>query len=122
MRLIGTRQALSQEDLNLPYLLFVLLLLLWFTVPPFISLFDPAAGMIDPGIWQLILLSLICFLLIIALCWWLIRQFWQHLGLPHIKDMVTQFRTLTSWQQQKLYWVSFVLLLFLAAAVLSAII
>ncbi len=109
-------------ELSLPHLFFGLLPLLWFAMPHFIGLFDPSAGAIDPGIWQLILLSLICFLLVMALCWWLFKQFWQHLGLPPIEDMVLQFYTLASWQQQKLYWASFALLLFVAIGVLSAVI
>lgn len=116
MKLISYRS----EDLKLCCLLSGLLLL-WYITQRFASLFDPSAGMIAPGIWQLILLALICFLLVIALSWWLARQLWQNLGLPSIEKMVSQFHTLASWQQQKLYWSSFALLLLTAIGVLSAI-
>ena len=101
--------------------LFVSLLLIWCFAPGLILQFDNTAGSIDQSIWLLIILSLISFLLITALCWWLLHRAWSMMGLPSVSTMVSQFNSLTSWQQLGFYWASFVSLLLAALGCLIAI-
>ncbi|WEK21635.1 MAG: hypothetical protein P0Y49_10855 [Candidatus Pedobacter colombiensis] len=105
-----------------PYLLFGLCLLLWPLLQWLVMSSDPTIGFIDPNIWLLILLSLISFLMVIGLCWWLLQRFWMRLGLPLLSDMVLQFKKLELWQQLGFYWASFALLLLAAIGVLTAIV
>ncbi|WP_442591914.1 hypothetical protein ACSBL2_11870 [Pedobacter sp. AW31-3R] len=99
---------------SVPVLLFIFLLLTWCFLPQWLHRIDETAGNIDQSIWLLILLSLITFLLICGLCWWLMQQFWLVLQLPPIEMMVSQFKVLPIWQQLSFYYASFAL--FLAAA------
>jgi hypothetical protein len=103
------------------YLLTVIFLLFWPIAQRLASNGDPSIGFIDPNIWLLILLSLICFMVITGLCWWLLQRFWLTLGLPDMGNMVSQFKTLKSWQQLSFFWASFALLLLTMLGVLSAI-
>ena len=81
----------------------------------------PLSGSLDQNIWLLIILSMICFLTITGLCWWLLQRFWQSLGLPAFSKLVSQFNSLESWQQLGLYLFCFALLLFTAIGSLVAI-
>lgn len=103
-------------------LLFGILLLLWPVAQHLIIQSDQTIGFVDPNIWLLLLLSLIAFLGVTALCWWLLQQFWMSMGLPGLGIMVLQFNTLEVWQQLGFYWASLCLLLLAAVGVLSAII
>lgn len=103
------------------YLVMGLLILLWPVMRGIINGTDETAGYIDPNIWLLILISLICFMLITGLCWWILHQFWTRLGLPELGTMVLQFNELSAWQQLGFYWASLALLLFAALACLVAI-
>lgn len=103
-------------------LLFGLLLLLWPFAQQLVMRSDPTIGFVDPNIWLLLLMSLITFLGITGLCWWLLQQFWTSMGLPGPGMMVLQFTALTLWEQLRFYWASFALLLLAAVGVLSAII
>jgi len=113
------------SDIRFPQLkqqlFFLFLLVLWCFAPPWLRLFDETAGSIDQSIWLLILLSLISFLLIVSLCWWLLQRFWETAGLPSFSKMVSQFNTLLLWQQLSFYWLSFALLLLVASVCLNAI-
>lgn len=104
-----------------PGMIFAVLLLIWCFAPRFLNLFDERVGSIDQSIWLLILLSMISFLLITALSWWLLQWFWLLMKLPALTFMVSQFNFLPSWQQLGFYWVSFALLLLAASACLIAI-
>ena len=104
-----------------PFLLLGLLLLLWPLLQDYIMRGGPTVAYLDPNIWLLVLLSLICFLITIGLCWWLLQQFWTSIGLPSIGDMVLQFKQLSGWQQLGFYWGSFGFLLLAAVGVLIAI-
>lgn len=103
------------------YLILGLLILLWPVMRRIINGTDETVGYIDPNIWLLILISLICFMLIIGLCWWVLHQFWMSLGLPALGNMVLQFKELSTWQQLGFYWASLALLFFAALACLVAI-
>lgn len=102
-------------------LLLIVMLLAWPLGQHWILSADVTAGYIDPGIWLLVLLSLISFLLIVALSFWLLQRLWLGLGLPALELMVLQFKALDSWKQLGFYWASFVSLLFAAVGCLIAI-
>ncbi|MES2653377.1 MAG: hypothetical protein V4663_16675 [Bacteroidota bacterium] len=80
---------------------------------------DQTIGLLDAGIWQLVVLSTLCFMGLSSLSWWLLQKAWVSLGLPKIEMMVSHFKTLTICQQFAFYWASFALLLL--AAVLSLV-
>ena len=115
------REEASMRLNYMPFLLLGLLLLLWPMLQRLIMSGGPTVGYLDPNIWLLILLSLICFLIVTGLCWWLLQQFWTSIGLPSIGDMVLQFKQLPGWQQLGFYWASFGCLLLAAVGVLIAI-
>lgn len=104
-----------------PVLLWVTLLSMWFLIPVWLRKIDPQVAIADQGIWMLIILSMIAFLMILALSMWLLQLFWLKTGLPPLSAMVSQFKTLTLWQQLVSYWASFVLLLLAALGCLTAI-
>jgi hypothetical protein len=103
------------------FAVFLLLLATWFFAPGWLRQVDGTVGSIDQSIWLLVVLSLISFMLITALCWWLLKRFWLVSGLPPIGTMVSQFNTLKLWQQLGLYLLSFALLLLAALGSLVAI-
>jgi hypothetical protein len=114
----------EQAEQRLPYigpLIFGILMALWLVIPKMIRFYDQTAGIVDPGIWILILLSLISFMLVAALSWWLLNRFWVSLGLPALDTMVLQFNTLALWQQLGFFWLSFALLLLAAVLCLIGI-
>ena len=102
-------------------LLFVVLALSWPLAQDMVLSIDPTSGYVDTSIWILLLLSLICFLGMIGLCWWLLKRFWMALGLPSLRVMVLQFNELMIWQQLGFYFASFALLLLAAIGSLIAI-
>ncbi|MCX2483749.1 hypothetical protein [Pedobacter sp. MR2016-24] len=104
-----------------PVILLGILLLLWWRLPAMLQNADGTTGSIDQSIWILIILALISFLLVTALCWWLLQYSWQSLGLPEIQTMVSQFNTLALWQQLSFFWASLALLLGAAVCSLNAI-
>ncbi|WP_316813863.1 hypothetical protein [Pedobacter heparinus] len=104
-----------------PYLVALIMLLLWFTAPKLMMLGDGTMGQIDQSIWLLVLLALISFLIVTGLCWWLLQRFWTVIGLPGLGMMVLQFNSLQLWQQLGFYFASFGLLLWAAVGCLSAI-
>ena len=103
------------------FAVFMLLLATWFFAPGWLRQVDGTVGSVDQSIWLLVVLSLISFMLITALCWWLLKRFWLVSGLPPIGTMVLQFNTLQLWQQLGLYLLSFALLLLAALGSLVAI-
>lgn len=114
----------EQAEQRPPYigpLIFGILMALWLVIPKMIRFYDQTAGIVDPGIWILILLSLISFMLVAALSWWLLNRFWVSLGLPALNTMVLQFNTLALWQQLGFFWLSFALLLLAAVLCLIGI-
>ena len=113
----------SRRRLSVPKPLLALffLLICWFTGPLVLRNIDGTAGSVDQGIWLLVILSLISFMLVAGLCWWLLQRFWLMAGLPAFSLMVSQFKTLPLWQQLGFYWASFALLLLAASICLSAI-
>ncbi|WGQ07527.1 hypothetical protein QG516_13215 [Pedobacter gandavensis] len=104
-----------------PLRIFVLLLLLWTFGPIAIRWMDDTAGSVDQSIWLLILLSLISFLLVTALSWWILKLAWANIGLPPILIMVSRFNNLEIWHQALFFLVSFGLLLLAATGCLIAL-
>jgi hypothetical protein len=102
-------------------MLFGLLLLLWISGNHWMQTAYPLSGSLDPNIWLLIILSLICFLAITGICWWLLQRFWLALGLPEFTRMVSQFKSLPLWQQLGFFLSCFALLLLTAVGSLVAI-
>ncbi|MEH3113526.1 hypothetical protein [Pedobacter terrae] len=103
-------------------MLAIILVLGWHTFPKVLKTIEPTAALLDAGIWQLILLTLLCYVGLLQLSWWLLYRFWQNLGLHQLTDMVSLFKQLTSWQQLSFFWASFALLLLAAIACLAAIV
>ncbi|WP_442587776.1 hypothetical protein ACSBL2_17160 [Pedobacter sp. AW31-3R] len=104
-----------------PIVLFVSLMILWFYMPLLLNGIDKTAGGVDQGIWLVILISLISFLMVCALCWWLLQRFWMILQLPSLELMVSKFKYLPLWQQLIFFYASFALLLLAALGCLIAI-
>jgi hypothetical protein len=105
-----------------PLLLFVLLLFTWFVVPPLLQGNNPRVGMVDQEMWVLLIFSMIGFLMICGISWWIVKHFWLLLGLPDLKEMVSQFNTLKLWQQLSFFLASFVSLLLAALGCLAAVV
>jgi len=102
-------------------LLLVTLIMLWPVAARLISNGDATAGYVDPSIWLLVLMSVICFLALVGLCWWLLDRLWESLELPDLKNLVLQFKNLQLWYQLGFFWASFALLLLAAVGCLTAI-
>lgn len=103
-------------------LLFGLLIFLWPVLSQILITENPQLGFIDPNIWLLLLLSIIVFLAIIGLCYWLLQWAWMRIGLPGLRIMVSQFYQLELWQQLSFFSAFFALLLLTAVGTLNAII
>lgn len=103
------------------YLLQALLFLFWLVLPVLLRNADATVGSIDQSIWLLILLALICFLLMLGFCWWLLARFWRAMGLPRFNDMVSHFKDLALWQQLGFYYAAFAVLLLAGVGCLAAI-
>ena len=106
----------------LPVLLTGLILLIWPLLQRLVLWSDPTIGFVDPNIWLLLLFSLISFVVVLVLSWWLLKSGWQLLKLPAISQLVSQFKTLASWQQLSFFLASFALLLLVALGIFSAVI
>lgn len=102
-------------------LLLLALLLCWPFAQQLILSMDVNAGYIDPGIWLLLLLSIIAFLILVGLSLWLLQNLWKSLGLPGMYLMVLQFKKMELWQQLGFLWACFVSLLFAGVGCLIAI-
>lgn len=101
--------------------LLIVLLLLWPFGQQLMMSIDVNAGYIDPGIWLLLLLSVIAFLMMVGISFWLLQCLWKGLGLPNIDIMVLQVKKMELWQQLGLLWAFFVSLLFAGVGCLIAI-
>ena len=102
-------------------LVFVIMVLSWPLLQRMVRNLDITAGYVDPSIWVLVLLALICFMGMIGLSWWMVKRFWMALGLPSLGGMVLQFNELLLWQQLGFYFASFALLLLAGVGCLAAI-
>ncbi|RYF26685.1 MAG: hypothetical protein EOO42_00935 [Flavobacteriales bacterium] len=100
--------------LNKYILPFVAILLavavLWQGLPFLLSSLNAEVGLLDNGIWQLLLFALISFMIMLTISMLLFRWLLSWLGLPTINMMVLQFKNLQLWQRFVLYWALFALL------------
>ena len=80
MKTIGLKRPVDpgMEILKV-VMLFVVLSLLWPSTQGMIQRLDITAGYVDPSILVLVVLSLLCFLGMIGLSWWLVKRFWMAL-------------------------------------------
>ena len=101
--------------------LLAVLLLLWWTAPFWLRRVDQTVGLVDSGVWMLVLLAIVAFILLTALSAFLLHSILATLGLPSVVAMVEHFRKLDLWQQMLLYWGSYALLLLAAIGCLMAI-
>ena len=60
---------------------------------------NPSIGVLDFSIWQLVVVSIVSFMGLASLSWWLLKRAWAQLSLPAIEHMVLHFKELTLWQQ-----------------------
>jgi hypothetical protein len=125
LKLLGIFARFPLSGLRLLYLeailLFSLLLSFWVLGNRWMQQNYPLGGSLDPNIWLLILLSIICFLSITVLCWFILQRTWLGLGLPEPSLLLSQFKSLALWQQLAFYCFFFALFLCTAIGCLIAI-
>ncbi|MFC5283243.1 hypothetical protein [Pedobacter alpinus] len=114
-------QILGIQKIHPLVFLCLMFLLFYKSFPLWIYHFDPTAALPDAGIWTLIALSILVYLILLLLSAYLFKLKMKWLGLPTYHTMVSQFNTLTLWQQYVIYWASFALLLLAAIGCLIAI-
>ncbi|RYD92569.1 MAG: hypothetical protein EOP54_20610 [Sphingobacteriales bacterium] len=102
-------------------ILAVLLAVGWYILPLILTIVDWQVGLLDPGVWQLLLFSIITFTVMLALCILLFKWCLSASGFPAFQTLVSQFKNLALWQQFVCYWASFALLLLAALLSLLAI-
>jgi len=103
------------------WLVLGLLVLLWPLAQGIVRSSDELAGGVDPNIYLYMMLSVMCFLGLLGMCWWLLACFWAAFGLPAVNGLVVHFKAMELWQQLSFYFVSFALLLLAAVGCLIAI-
>ena len=103
------------------YLLGTILVLTWFTVPRLLRYFDSTVGVVDQSIWMLVVLSLLSFLMVVGMSWYMVSWSWKSLGLPDVRVMVLQFKDLELWVQLGFFFASFALLVLAGVGALSAV-
>nr|WP_294899567.1 hypothetical protein [uncultured Pedobacter sp.] len=103
------------------WLILLILFLVYRSLPLWIYRLDPTAALPDAGVGALVLLSILVFFLLLILSAYLFKITIKWLSLPAFSWMVSQFNTLTLWQQYVLYWASFALLLLAGIGCLSAL-
>ena len=103
------------------YLVGITLFLAWFTAQRIMQANDITVGVVDPSIWMLVLMSLICFVTLSGISYWLLKRFAAVMGMPTVGILVGHFNALEIWQQLSFYWASFALLLLAGVGSLSAI-
>lgn len=104
-----------------PYLIALILLLVWFSAQKLMIFIDSTAGQIDPSIWLLVLLAMISFLLMLTLCWWLLKRIWVYMRLPGLDEIFMEFNGLDVWEKLKFVLGLFALLLLGAVGALIAV-
>ena len=82
---------------------------------------DLTMGYVDPSIWVLVLISLICFIVMIGLSAWIMLRLWNFVGLPAPQKIISQFNYLESCQKLTFLLAAYSLLLFAGVGCLMAI-
>lgn len=96
--------------------------LIWRIFPLLLLKVDATAGLVDGAIWQLLLFSILAYLILLAISTAVFSAFIKQAGLPSIQFLVTQFKDLNTWQQLGFYWASFALLVLAGIGTLAAVI
>ncbi|TKC08995.1 hypothetical protein [Pedobacter frigoris] len=99
----------------------VIVLLVWYTAPLVFEL--PLGNSIEiaKSIGLMLVLALVAFVVVLAVCWWLLNRMLVALALPGIGDMVLCFNELTLWEQVKVFFGLFALFVFAAVGVIVAV-
>ncbi|WEK20518.1 MAG: hypothetical protein P0Y49_05125 [Candidatus Pedobacter colombiensis] len=103
------------------YVMVSIVLLLWSAAPHIFVLPQGNSEEIATSIGLMVLLALMCLLLMLGLCWWLLQRFWVSIGLPSLDNMVLQFQKLQLWEQLKFALCLFALFLFAGVGMLIAV-
>jgi len=120
LKLMASNEGLSWKGME-KYLVGIILVLSWITLQRLIQSGDVSVAIIDPSIWLLVLLSLICFVTVTGISFWMLKRFAVVMGLPTVGNLIVHFNSLEIWQQLGFYWASFALLLLAGVGSLSAI-
>jgi hypothetical protein len=108
------------NEIKKEHRLMIVLMLLWSIVTNLFSSPEFSAG-INQSVPIMIVISLITFLILLCISYWLLERFWQRVGLPGIGSMVLQYKKMQAWQKLGFYWLSFALLLLTGVMCLAAI-
>jgi hypothetical protein len=111
----------GNAELTKRVLIFLILILLWPLVQHLTLAFGASSGYVDPGVLVLVLISLISYLLLLALGLWLLKGFIIYLDLPRIGVLVLKFKELDVWLQLGFYFACFALLLLAGVGCLAAV-
>jgi hypothetical protein len=82
---------------------------------------DLTMGYVDPSIWILMLIALICYIVMIGLSAWIMIRLWTIVGLPAPQKIISQFNYLESCQKLKFLLAAYALLLLSGVGCLVAI-
>ena len=82
---------------------------------------DLTMGYVDPSIWLLVLIALICYIIMIGLSAWIMIRLWTIVGLPAPQKIISQFNYLESCQKLKFLLAAYALLLLSGVGCLLAI-
>ncbi|WP_084237600.1 hypothetical protein [Pedobacter africanus] len=116
MNLIGFLNEAKKE-----HRLFVLLMLIWGGITSFLDNPEMTTG-INQSVPLMVVLSLVTFLLLLELSWWLFIRFWLRMGLPGMDRMVLHFEDLQVWQKLAFLWASFCLVLLVGLGCVVAVV
>jgi len=102
-------------------LAFGFFLMLYLSIRVMLNAADPASVAALESIWLLVATSILTFLGLLGLCWWILQKTWFALGLPDVINLIGNFENLELWQQLSFYLAFFALLLSAAVTCLLAI-
>ena len=84
MNILGLLREIKKE-----HRLMAVLLLLWSIITNVFSIPEISTG-INMSVPIMIVISMIAFLILLYLSWWLLERLWQRVGLPAIGSLVLQ--------------------------------
>ena len=99
----------------------VIVLLFWYAAPLVFELPQGNSMEIAKSIGLMLVLAVVAFVVVIAICWWLLNRMLVALALPDIGDMVLCFNELTLWEQVKVCFGLFALFVFAAVGVIAGV-
>ncbi|WP_316794661.1 hypothetical protein [Pedobacter frigoris] len=99
----------------------VIVLLVWYTAPLLFDLPQGNSFEIAKSIGLMLVLALVAFVMVIAVCWWLLGRVLVVLELPLIGSMVLRFNELELWEQVRVCFGLFALFVFAAVGVIVAV-